>query len=364
MKTLPDHTGHTTTASTCLPGRLVPGVLVAALLGLGMVTASAAERYRLLPLEILPGQSSAVFARDLNDARQVVGDARTRIGNRAFRWAPEEGARDLGSVDGGPVRTTAQAIDAEGRVTGSSARDARFLPDQAVLWPQPGRARGLDGPGDGDRYSRGRALGPAGVVGSARDARGERPFLWRETGGLQLLTAADGGPVFGGALDLNRRGEIVGYAHTDAGPRPLRGTAETGLRRLPLGSATGGRAMRITRDGLTAGILQRSGGFELALWNPAGELRRPGLEGAEPRDLAADGTVVGRQLTAQGARAFIWSETPGLRYLETLITADSALPGLRLYSAEAINGHGEIIAYGRAADAGAVRSYLLVPVGE
>lgn len=333
-----------------------------ALLLAAPLAAPAAETYRLQPLEILPEQSQAVFARDVNDAGQVVGDARTRIGTRGFRWSPEQGTRDLGSIDGGPVRTTAQAIDGEGRVTGSSALEERFRPDHAVLWARPGDAQDLGDLGAGLHYSRGRALSTAGVVGSAGDGGAERPFIWREGSGLTPLRGADDSPLAGRALDINESGTIVGYSLGDGGPRPLRGSADGGLERLPLDGARAGRAVAVAADGRTVGVLQGDG-LEAVLWDGEGRLERLGTPGAEPRDIGA-GVVVGRRLDAAGASAFVWSRRDGLHRLTDLIAAEDRRPGLRLYSAEAVNGHGEIVAYGREADDARVRSYLLVPVDE
>lgn len=338
--------------------------LVHALVALAAGTGPAhAESYRTVDLGILDSDADAVFAHDLNDAGQVVGDAHTRIGERGFRWSRDQGVRDLGSIDGGPVRTTAQAIDERGQVTGSSALGERFRPDHAVLWPRPGEAVELGDLGAGIHYSRGRALGPAGVVGSASDGETERPFIWREARGIAALTDADGQPLRGRAMDINAGGVIVGYALTDNGPAPLRGTAGDGLATLPRDGASTGRALTVNADGVTAGVLHADGGFEAVLWAADGGLRRLGARSAEPRDIDARGRVVGRVLGARGARAFLWTEADGLRELGDLLDAGDESQALRLYSAEAINRHGEIIAYGRRGG-GPVRSYLLVPDAE
>jgi len=153
---------------------------------------------------------------------------------------------------------------------------------------------------------------------------------------------------------------VAEIEHQTAGPLPLRGTARDGLAALPRDGAPGGRALAINAAGLTAGVLHRGRDFEAVLWAADGSLRRLGAFGAEPRDIGNGGRVVERVLGARRARAFLWSETGGLRELDTLLAGGEAAEGLRLYSAEAINRHGEIVAYG-GRDDGPVRGYLLVP---
>jgi probable HAF family extracellular repeat protein len=165
------------------------------------------------------GGGSAV-AHGINDAELVVGASSNGQTSRPFLWDRGQ-MRDLGTVAGGdgtPGR--AWDVNARGDVVGTSR--ATGTTSQATLWPGPNR-RNLGDPvslgslGDGQRFSeafavnnRRQAVGRSTVTGST-----ERAFLWQAGQGLQDLGSL--GLNHSRALDINERGQVVGYASSFAG---------------------------------------------------------------------------------------------------------------------------------------------------
>jgi probable HAF family extracellular repeat protein len=165
------------------------------------------------------GGGSAV-AHDVNDPEQIVGASSNGTVTRPFVWWRGE-MRDLGTVaDGDAVPGRAWGINNHGDIVGFS-RIAGST-SQATLWAGPNRNRlgqpvGLGSLGDGERFSeafaindRRQVVGRSLVTGST-----ERAFLWEQGAGMTDLGAL--GLNHSRAMDINQRGQIVGYASTFAG---------------------------------------------------------------------------------------------------------------------------------------------------
>lgn len=165
------------------------------------------------------GGGSAV-AHGINDAELVVGASSNGQTSRPFLWTRGQ-MRDLGTVAGG-TDTPGRAwdINARGDVVGTSR--AVGTTSQATLWSGPNR-RHLGSPvslgslGDGQRFSeafavnnRRQVVGRSTVTGST-----ERAFLWQDGQGMQDLGSL--GLNHSRALDINQRGQVVGYASSFAG---------------------------------------------------------------------------------------------------------------------------------------------------
>ncbi|WP_052669037.1 DUF3466 family protein [Nitriliruptor alkaliphilus] len=165
------------------------------------------------------GGGSAV-AHDVNEPEQIVGASSNGTTSRPFvYWRGQ--MRDLGTVAGGdgtPGR--AWGLNDRGDIVGNSR--AVGTTAQATLWAGPNRSRlgqpvGLGSLGDGERFSeavainnRRQVVGRSTVAGST-----ERAFLWEDGVGMSDLGSL--GLNHSRALDINQRGQVVGYASTFAG---------------------------------------------------------------------------------------------------------------------------------------------------
>jgi probable HAF family extracellular repeat protein len=162
-------------------------------------------------LGTLGGDMSHAWA--ANERGRVVGISTTSSGEtHAFLWTAAHGMRDLGTF-GGPV-SQALAINARGEITGSAYTSSVGDP-HAFFWDgyTLGDIHGL--PGD---ESVGRAINKWGdVVGSAHTSPGgigdDHPFLWNAEHGMRSLGTLGG--VDGHAHAVNRLTQVVGAAGVD-----------------------------------------------------------------------------------------------------------------------------------------------------
>jgi probable HAF family extracellular repeat protein len=165
------------------------------------------------------GGGSAV-AHDVNQPGQIVGASSNGTVTRPFVWWRGE-MRDLGTVAGGDTTPgRAWGTNDRGDVVGFSR--AFGSTSQATLWTGPNRQRlgqpeALGSLGDGERFSEAFALnnrrqvvGRSLVAGST-----ERAFLWEPGSGMTDLGSL--GLNHSRAMDINQRGQVVGYASTFAG---------------------------------------------------------------------------------------------------------------------------------------------------
>jgi probable HAF family extracellular repeat protein len=152
----------------------------------------------------------------INRAGQVAGESATTDNinfNHAFRWTPEGGLQDLGTLPGDTF-SAAYGINDAGQVVGVSDISATGSTQRrAFLWT-PGS--GMQDLGIvGDYYSGARAINNAGqVVGGyiPAGASYNHAFLWTEGGGLQDLGTLSDDPVrrYSYAWSINNLGQVVG----------------------------------------------------------------------------------------------------------------------------------------------------------
>lgn len=214
---------------------------------------------RSLEIGTLGGSESEGSAKSINEASEVAGfvalqgfdDPASPI--RAFRWTPQGGMQDLGTL-GGDL-SLAWGINEEGDVVGQSS-DATGA-SQAFLWTQ---RRGMQGLGTlgGDYASAFNVNVRRVVVGESHDATGRLlPFVWIDGLGMRALPIEDVGGVGGAAVGINEKNEIAGLAFT----------ADGGARAV---------LWRPRGDLMTASIAETSGDFEVSA---AGEPQKIGVGG-------------------------------------------------------------------------------------
>jgi len=350
------------------PLRHLPFFTLALLaLALGAVPPRAEEqaRYEVVDLGTLGGERSQANA--INDRGDVVGWAETGEENRsqgqiqhAFLWNPEDGMRDLGSVErswydgsvaydvnnhgvvvgssyvafrwnstegmvvlppqSGPYaifQSQATAINDRGVIVGS--RDTGAQEDKAVLW-KAGRVRRLNA-----HYHHGQAndVNDAEVVVGGGESQGFEPylaFLWRRGRAVRPLSSSPWTThCHSSAYGINNRGEFVGQACA-------RAFLSTRGRVTYLPILPGDRysyALSINERGQIVG-------WSRNLWD-------------HPKD------------AEEVQRAVLW-ELGTIYDLNALIPRDS---GWQLQEATDINERGQIVGYGL--HQGVQRAFLLEP---
>jgi probable HAF family extracellular repeat protein len=174
----------------------------------GSTTDIHAFRYRNGAVEDLgPGRASGT-----NDLGQVVGS--NTDGTRALLW-DEDGAHDLGSLEGPDGRSGAFAINADGIPAGNSTTGGPFGERHAVLWTPSG----MSNLGSlGGVYASANAISGDLIVGTSQTSdpsQGGHAFLYDNQGpgypvDLNDLIPSDAGWILRGASGVNAAGQIVG----------------------------------------------------------------------------------------------------------------------------------------------------------
>ncbi len=193
------------------------------------------------------------------------------------------------------------------------------------------------------------------VAGSVRTLRGHRAFLWDPERGMANLGSMPGPRSAAGAEALNDAGLVVGGGRAGNPFAPERAfvwSHSEGMRGLDIPGARGSRAWAVNASGRVAGSAWVDSRERVFLW-PADEGPQlpEALAGAQPRELADDGTVVGR-LRLQGRPVpFVWHPERGLR-------TPALEPGTR-GAASALAGDGTVV--GRLSDRSGTRAFVWRP---
>lgn len=197
---------------------VVRAVAMAALaIGTGTISASA-QNYTVTPIPSLGGVET--YIGDLNEVGQVVGRSFTSgISNmRAFKWSASTGSVNLGTLPGGGA-SEAWAINNSGVVCGIATNSAgrrravkwvgNVITDLGTLGGNESGALGINDRGD--------------IVGyaetGANDINGfpiRRAVVWPSGGGIVNLGVLPGGDTHSYAYDINNYGGACGYS--DDGP--------------------------------------------------------------------------------------------------------------------------------------------------
>jgi probable HAF family extracellular repeat protein len=167
------------------------------------------------------------------------------------------------------------------------------------------------------------------VVGMARDTSGYlRAFRWTQATGMRSLNV-NIGPVHSLAIDVNNKGQVVGYVDSITYARAFVRSATGVVTWLPTLGGKSSYAYGINENGDVVGSSQTSSGFSHAfIWTATGGMRDLGTLGG-PADCALGNSaaydlndqreVVGSSCAdSMRERAFVWTETGGMVDLGTL----------------------------------------------
>jgi probable HAF family extracellular repeat protein len=273
-------------------------------------------------LQLLGGNRDAAIGISY-DGSTVVGS-----NSQAFRWSETSGIQNLGYLPGFSNTSIASAVSDDGRtVVGNSSNTfSSRRSGQAFRWTPANGMQGLgylknstalpgftdfttseaqDVSGDGSVV-----IGTSNFYGSYDEA-----FRWTSSGGMQGLGFLPGGS-FSVAKAVSQDGQtVVGTASTNTGSlrsKAFRWTAANGMQDL---------------DNL--------GYF---------------YDATSSLDVSSNGsTIVGGGFGINGGEAFIWTETEGLKTLQSVLTAAGLnLTGRKLNVATSVSADGRsIVGYGR-----------------
>jgi probable HAF family extracellular repeat protein len=212
--------------SLAIPSLRVAVPLLIAAGGALLSSPAIAQPYQLVDLGTLGGSTS--FALDVNNNRQVSGNAQTPTGQpsprlNAFIWSPP----------GGPLQNI-------GTLPGSN------------------------------NFSRGYAINDSGVVVGESDNNSSRAFRWDSGGGMTGLTRLAGDNDRGVAHDINNAGTIVGISNNGSVSRATRwvGGVASDLGTIAGTVSATGRAWAINQGGQVAGLSTNTlGTSQATLWS-------------------------------------------------------------------------------------------------
>jgi probable HAF family extracellular repeat protein len=268
---------------------------------------------------------------------------------------------DLGALTGGES-SYATGINNNGQVVGQAASSAGF---RAFLWSATGGMINLGTP-VGSNFSYATGINDSGqVVGYATVGSTPIAFQWdSKTGMTALPIVANTSRSY--AYAINEKGQIVGYADigTDASTatrwQGQQSPAELGNRGLS-SIATG-----VNNQGQVVGQIATVDGFRAVLWNAAGSMNNLGtLNGGNysyATGINDKGQVVGYSTVGQSTansstfngllgntiNAFIWNSSTGMTSLGSLSAQDNSY-------ATGINERGQVVGYSYGLDNGNYR---------
>ena|GEM_PF-1271491 len=267
----------------------------------------------------LGGNSGAAFGININAS--VAGYASNANNDlHAFIWSNATNTKtDIGTLPGGEFSAAFDINDAN-TVVGQS--EIAPLKDRGFIWTQAAGMQSIT-PFDPNGSSIAYGINNAGqVVGSATSVSGLIHGFFRAADGTMTDMGTLGGTT-STAFEVNEAGQAVGYSFLPANSAnaPSHGilwTANTGL--IDMG----------TLDGALHSIAY---------------------------DINNAGQAVGWSESANGRRAFIWTQATGMTDLNTLVAPDS---NWTLQQARSINDRGQIAGFGINPD-GKTHAFLLTP---
>jgi len=259
---------------------------------------------------------------------------------------------DLGIF--GDFGSSAAAINHSGKVVGTVVLDDPIVGSNghAFLWTEKdgmqdlGDIYGYYGNGAIDINNRGQIVGFKDTECSPSDPGCPLDlyaFLWTKKDGMQDLGDLGGDHTY--ALGINDRGEVVGYSNAHAGGqrRAFIWTKKDGMQDLGTLGGDVASASDINNRGQIVGYSSTTPGSyypsQAFIWTKTGGMQDYGTLGgslATPHSINKFGHFVGMSETDVGERhAFLWTDETGMQDLGTL--------GGPLSSASDLNDKGQVV---------------------
>lgn len=285
--------------------------------------ACTAERYRIVPIPILPTS--------VNDMGSVAGSTAR---HKAAVWTKEKNVLEL-QIPRGFSIAEATGINRKGDVIGF-VTDASSSKRRAFLY-HAGRTFLLAGD-----QAKAWAINDAAVIAGEAVLRGKpvsAPVLWKASSVRAL-----GGCCGGTALTLNNRGEVAGQVYDPQGNySAFRWDGKQGLQRLGQGAAY---SSAVTMNDSGHIVVWDQNGHSAYLYadGKPTPLKLSSKYPSRPRAMNDCDAIVGSYgLFADVERAFVWDSIHGFRDLNDLVPTDS---GWKFEAATGINNRGEIVGWG------------------
>lgn len=349
-------------------------------------SAALAQPYQIVDLGTLGGSSS--FALDVNNNRQVSGNAQTPTGQpsprlNAFIWNPPSGPmQNLGTLPGSNNFSRGYAINDHGVVVGESDNNI----SRAFRWDSTNGMTGLMRlAGDNNRGVAHDINNAGTIVGISSNGSVSRATRWSGGVAQDLGTIAGTSTATGRAWAINESGQIAGLSTSASGTSQAtlwsggtitnltslgdgtRFSQAFGINNLGMvvGSSSTGQTVgqligSTSTTPITRAFAWNSGVMsELSPFNLYG----PGNTGpttnyhSVANDINSSGLIVGnsQRIAGSAAVATIWFGPGGSPIdLNTLIPAGS---GWNLLSAEGVNEAGDIVGFGTFQ--GSTRAFLV-----
>lgn len=311
--------------------------------------------YTVTELSSLGGRESGAY--DINDSGQVVGYSYLSSGEmHSILWNSNGAITADWRLVG--THNYASAINNAGQIACNSTPNGHVSGRCPSLW-ENGKFITYIGECGGSSYVS--AINNAGQV-AGWDAN--HPFIWKD-GITTPLNELDSNSGVNQALDINNRGQIVGYSLTMK--RTLKTHAvlwQNGklkvLSKLP--GSNNSIALGINKHGQAVGWSDDSSGMRQAVLWENRQIKNLGTfdgNATKATNINVRGTVVGYSYTTEFGEtpqhAFVWKN-------DKMIDLNKLLPknsGWELSTARAINNRGQIVGEGKFN--GQQRAYLLTP---
>jgi len=327
------------------------GLLLALVTVFCLAGASEAVKFRYENLGTLGGaQDYAAFdykEAAINDVGQVVGISHMAGGAlHAFVKSPGQAMVDLGNIPGS-TESHAPGINNSGVIGGTyldnlGAHACKWLPLGGGIY----QFRSLDYAGGSAVHG----INDAGyLVGNARVSGFFHAYILPPGGNPQDLGMLSG-HLSSFATGINRTNTIVGFSY-DANAIPTAcfwsPTGGSWTAAASLFGVADNKAHAVNQTGQAVGYQRVSAASHAILGSPGQPLLDLGtlIPGGESLayDINDSGSVVGWASYDDGARAFLWTSTGGMRDLNNLVV--NLPPGVILRQAQAINNRGEVAGY-------------------
>lgn len=297
----------------------------------------------------LVGDSNTIYttAVALNDLGQVTGlSFLAPMGNgyHAYRWSPWSGMVNLSPP--GLLASEGMAINNLGMVAGN-ARHTLDTEERAFRWI-PGR--GMRDLGSLNGYSNVTAMNDSGVVVGLSDAAPPQGWSYTVPARWTLAPKPEPQPLLSSqfpwarATDINVAGHIAGHGLFAPNPSNARSSFLWTPRKGAIDLRVPGNAwaVKMNDKDMVVGETETGPGNVVAfVWTPKDGPRllgTPGVDQSSARDVNKHGQVVGQS----NSHAFVWSRAAGLVDLNTRLR--DAPEGFELEEAHAISDNGSIVA--------------------